>query len=88
MHRADIFTQDMVAVDICRQSVADDWPAEIEIRLPLLVRRFVRSERISRVQRFILELKSKIAVERADARALNDVGVHGLPAEITLFGRE
>src|SRR5262249_45064736 len=58
----------------CRgQPSRHDGAADIKIDLALLVRRLVAGERISRVERFVLEQELSISMKRADTPAVHDL---------------
>src|SRR5262252_1670473 len=81
MDRVRVLANQVGAVEASRQLIVNNRAAEVEVRLALLIRRPVLSERIARVQRFILELEFHLAVECSDAGTLNYIRIDGLAAE-------
>src|SRR5262249_6697755 len=55
------------------QPARDDWAADIKVDLPLLVRRLVAGEGISRVERFVLKQELTVSMKRADASTVDDL---------------
>src|SRR5262245_23135874 len=73
MNRIDVLCFVLTATKARAQPAGDNGTANIEVELALLVRRLVAGERISRVERFILEKELPVSVKRADAAAVDDL---------------